>query len=77
MAFDSATVPADGALAPGAAKGCWVVPAAISPNLAATMAMANTPSSPTAVNGLSVAFSTAADCYHLTKSAAFILILYN
>lgn len=77
MAFDSATVPADGALAAGAAKGCWVVPATISPNPAATMAMANTPGIPATVNGLSVAFSIAADCYHLTKAAAYIQILYG
>lgn len=77
MAFDSATVPADGALVPGAAKGCWVVPAAVSPNPAATMAMANSPSIPTTTVGLSVVFSTAADCYHLTKAAAYIQILYS
>jgi hypothetical protein len=77
MAFDSATVPADGALSPGAAKGCWVVPAVVSPNPAATMAMANTPNTPATINGLSVAFSTGADCYHLIKSAAYIQILYG
>lgn len=73
MAFDSATAPANGVVAPG---GCWVVPAP-GTSVASMVGMANTPAGVALSSGsVTVVFSTGADCLHLVASNAFITIIY-
>lgn len=74
IVVDSATVPADGVVA---WAGCFYVPPTVSPSLFTQISMANTPLVPKTNNGLSVMFSTGADCFHLVKSAVQLAVLYQ
>lgn len=75
LVFDSASVPADGVVTPGA---CYpMTPAAFSGQWTST-SMANTPYPAPVTNGIVVVYSIGADCFHKTASAvAFMSVLYQ
>lgn len=75
MVFDSATVPADGAVTPA---GCWKVGPLASGDTSTMTAMGNVPNPALVFSGLSVVFSDNLSCYTLHKaSAEFILAIYG
>lgn len=74
IVVDSATVPADGVVA---WSGCFYVAPTVSPALYTMVTMANTPLVPRTLNGLSVMFSTGADCFHLVKAAVQLEVLFQ
>lgn len=74
IVVDSATVPADGVVS---WSGCFYVPPTVSPALFTQISMANTPLVPKTNNGLSVMFSTGADCFHLVKTDVQLEVLFQ
>lgn len=75
MAFDAASVPADGVVTPG---GCYPMTSPSFTGQWTSTSMANTPFAAPVVSGVTLAYSVGADCWHLVKSAvAFITVLYQ
>lgn len=75
MAFDAASVPANGVVSP---DGCWLVPATPVGALASMSALALTPQPTIGFTGLTLVFSTGADCFHLVATGgAYIALLYS
>lgn len=75
MAFDAASVPADGVVSPGS---CYPMPPTSFAGQWVSTSMANTPFAAPVTSGITLVYSTGADCYHLVKSAvAFITVLFQ
>lgn len=76
--FDLASPPADGTYTGSSApKGCFPIQAPVAPSTWSLIAMLNPVAVPRSINGISVVVNTGADCYHLTKAAAYISMQYQ
>lgn len=74
LAWDATSVPADGSVTPA---GCFPIQAPISGGPNSFTSMANTPTGVLVQNGIALAFSTGADCFHKVSANAFISINYQ
>lgn len=75
MAFDAAAVPANGVVSP---DGCWLVPPTPAGSPASMSSLALTPQPTLGFAGVTLVFSTGADCFHLVATGgAYISMLYQ
>lgn len=75
MVFDSASIPADGAVTPA---GCWKVGPVASGDTSTMTSMGNVPNPAVVYNGAALVFSDSLSCYTLHKAnAEFILAIYQ
>lgn len=75
MGFDAASLPTDGVVTP---DGCWIVPPTPAGVNASMSSLALTPQPTIGFTGLTLVFSTGADCFHLVAtSGAYISLLYS